>query len=165
MILGKKKTKITEEDVRAKGQLKDYPEKILTVKTDRTTMGFTQEDITEVNRTIMAMTKELNDKIVSMFKLQSENKMTSLRGKMENNGANFQERNDVFAHELQEMNNRFDYLKRAEQRTQDIMDYAIVYKEQKRSRRLCFDILKHYAHTQRNVRAVVASNSSEWKNI
>lgn len=163
MILGKKKTKITEEEVRAKGRLKDYPEKILTVKTDRVTTGFTQEDISEVNRTIVAMTRELNEKIVSMFKAQSETKMASLKGKIGANGANFQERNDVFAKELQEMNDRFDYLKRAEQRSQDIVDYAIVYKEQKRTRRMCFDILKYYCHTQKNVRARMAKNLKNYK--
>lgn len=163
MILGKKKTKITEEEVHHKGRLKEYPEKILSVRTDRTAEGFTQEDISEVKRMIQAMTKELNEKIVSMFKSQSESKMALLQGKMDFNSKNYQARNDEFSQELQEMNDRFDHLKRAEQRHQDIVDYAIVYKEQKRSRRMCFDILKYYAHTQKNVRAVLASNRSAWR--
>lgn len=163
MIAAKKKSKISEADVLAKGRIKDYPEKILNVRTDRTTAGFTQEDIGEINRTIVAMTRELNEKIVAMFKMQSETKMGSLRSKMDQNDANFQERNDVFSRELQEMNDRFDYLKRAEQRSMDIMDYAIVYKEQKRTRRMCFDVLKYYAHTQKNVRARMAKNIKSYR--
>ena len=28
---------------------------------------------------------------------------------------------------------------------------------------MCFDVLKYYAHTQKNVRAVVLNNSREWQ--
>lgn len=163
MILAAKKTKITEEEVHKKGKLKEYPEKILAVRTDRTIEGFTQEDIGEVKRMVQAMTKELNEKIVSMFRKQSERKMETLQSKLDYNSKNYKERNDEFSHELHEMNDRFDYLKRAEQRHQDIVDYSIVYKEQKRTRRMCFDVLKYYAHTQKNVRAVVLNNPREWQ--
>ena len=40
MILEKKKARISEEDVKKKGKLKDYPEKILTVRTEKSVAGF-----------------------------------------------------------------------------------------------------------------------------
>lgn len=162
MILSKKKNKITEEEIQKKGRLKTYSDKILSVQTDRIAAGFTQEDISEVRTTINQLTRELNERILSMFKMKSDSKLKTLREKMDYNAANYEERNAVFRKELQEMNDRFDYLKRAEQRDQDVMDYAIVYKEQKRIRRMCFDCLKYYAHTQKNVRAVMTLYTREW---
>lgn len=165
MILAKKKTKITEEEVQENGQLKDYPERILVVKTDKTAAGFTQEDISEIKSTITQMTRELNEKILSMFKMKSDSKMQLLQGKLDFNSQNYNTRNEEFSEELRIMNERFDFLKRAEQRNQDVVNYAIVYKENKKTRRLCFDVLKYYAHTKKNVRAVNTILLSEKKNI
>jgi hypothetical protein len=156
MIQVKKKGKITDEEIRKKGKLKHYPEKIVNVKTDRTLTGFNQEDIAEISRAIQTMTRELNDKILSMFKAKGDNKLSHLKDKMLLNGQSYQERNDVFNAEMQEMNDRFDYLKRAEQRWQDVIDYSIVYKEEKQRRRLCFNILKDYAHQQKDYRKRMA---------
>ena len=150
MIQTKKRGRITDEEIRKKGQLKVYPQKSLSVITDRTVVGFNQEDVQDISRTIQAMTKELNERIISMFKAKSEVKQQYLGEKMEGNTRNYQERNEHFNREMKEMNDRFDYLKRGEQRWQDVIDYSIVYKEEKQRRRLCFNILKDYAHGKKD---------------
>lgn len=148
----KRKTPISTEEIRENGQLKQYPEKITSVKTERVVTGFRPEDIQEVRNLVAIKTRELNEAVLALFQERSQEKMTDLSGKMTTNTQSYNERNEVFNTELAQMNARYDELKRQQQRWQDLVSHGMDYKEQKLRRRLCFNILKEFAHKTRDTR-------------
>jgi hypothetical protein len=146
--------RITDEQIREEAEIKTYPETILTVKTEKTISGFSQEDITEIKRNIEKLSRELNEKILELFKRKSEEKNFILTEIVEKNAENYDERTALFDKEMNIMQIRFDLLKRKEQRMHDLMEHQIVYKEEKARRRLVFNIMKDYAHQSREIRFV-----------
>lgn len=159
----KRKSPISTEEIRENGQLKHYEEKITSVRTERVVAGFRPEDIAEVKNLIAAKTRELNDAVLALFQERSQEKMTDLSGKMNSNTQSYNERNEVFNRELAQMNARYDDLKRQQQRWQDLVSHGIDYKEQKLQRRLCFNILKEFAHKARDTRRREALHLKNYK--
>ena len=157
------KKQITDEEIRQKGRIKYLDEKLLSVKTERFSVGFQPEDIQEIKSEITRLTNELNMKILDMFKYKGLVKQDNLKSTLEFNHSKYDERNAHLDREMQEMNDRFDHLKKLEQRFQEVMDYAIVYKEEKQRRRLSFNILKDYAYWNRDTNRVVQFDSENEK--
>lgn len=156
-----KKGLITEDEIWEKGRMKQIEEKLLVVKTEKTITGFLPEDIREIKEEITRLTEELNRRIIAMFKQKGEVKQASLHSTIDSNHKQYDERNEHLDRELKEMSDRFDHLKMLEQRFQDVIDYSIVYKEQKQRRRLCFNILKDYAHWNKDTRRVATLSRRE----